>query len=338
MNPGRWDAVFLSQLSRLVGTSSAYSSFETPDELAAGMLRMLLEDGAPTVDETRSRFAATEDPREPVLSLIQLYAGAVRALCEQDRSREQEGLPSIFDSAPLTSRWLLLEVVNACRSVLLLSSRALDAQAVVALRQAWELAARAIVVASDPSIGERFDRLSTTGASAEERIALDCELRETLSPYRTFGRVAQIERDLYASSAEPVSRRQAQRRFEDTYDGLSNLAHGGSLLAGVSEWSDSFRGDLLPDGISGPAGGEREFHFASLCRDVLFLLTYVVSVYPPVAFPGPESGSVRRFFEDWLDTRCAVSEYESEYRLYMAYDVLDRLSPEYNALVFEVGE
>lgn len=336
MSTGDWEDVFLGQLSRLVATSEVYASFETPDELAGRMLRMLMEDGESTVDETRSRFAGTDDPREPVLSLIQLYAGAVRALCEQDRSREQEGLSSIFGSAPLTSRWLLLEVVNACRAVLLLSSRALDAQAVVALRQAWELAAKSIVLAADPSTGERFDRLSTVGASPEERVALDQELREKLSPYRTFGRVAQIERDVYANSPEPVSRRQAQQRFEDTYDGLSNLAHGGSLLAGVSEWSDFFRVDSLPDGISGPAEGESAYHFASLCRDVLFLLTYLVSVYPTVAFPGTEGGTVRRFFDDWLDVQCAVSEYETEYRLYLAFHVLDQLGPEYNGLVFGV--
>jgi len=336
-----WADMFLMQLERLIADSDTHDGLDSPREDAEAILRLLLEDGSAAVSAVREHLDTGSDRYEPLLSLIQLYAGAVQALFEQDAIREACGLRSLFRSAPLTTRWLLREVVNCARAVLLLSSRGLDVQASVILRQAWEITARVMCLAHDSDLAAAYDRLSAQAMDqglaafhdrpraeplAETELReLDQHIRERLSPKRSFRLLSKLERDLTTTSAKS-----AEARFEAIYDELSGAAHAGAILASVSEECRHYGSEGLDDGESGPVE-EGPWHFLDQSRNVFFLLHYVITLYPRIAFAG---GIHEAFYLHWSEYRGPGSEMEDEYHLFVALSVLAELGPEYNEIVF----
>lgn len=397
-----WQGIFQSQVERLVAAAPSHPSIETPEQTASSIIQRFLDGGLSVVEETRTRLTYNSDdyPQaddvEPMLGLIQLFSGAIYAIAEADLSREELGITSIFSSAPRSSRYALIEIVKAARAVLVLSSRALDVQAVVVLRQAWELAARSILLASDTELASRFEALAVANTrELAEKYAPDPELgqcyeftiqgvtdsvrtpvdttdselsarfvdnasaiepgnlREFENQLRNdlrfpdcFRRLADIERTASRGTPRHTGFNKAHRRFEALYGELSHFTHGGPHSAFVSEWSWGYfyREETLPDGISGPTGGEEPWHFMHLTRQLFLLLDYFVWLYPAVEFSSGEPAVMRRFFEDWLDWEPPVwtslqpgsqsAEFESEYRLYVGLEALSQLGLEYHAVVF----
>lgn len=269
------------------------------------------------------------------LTLIQMYIGAINRICLQDASREAAGLSPLLVSAPLTSRRMLLEIAHDARAVLLLSSRALDVQAALVLRQAWELAARVTVLAADQSLGARFDRFSTDEPEPTERSQLESEMRDRLNPQRSFETLARLEAQLSGGAAEASD---AWRMLRQDYAVLSNIAHGGSLLAGISESCEEHRWTQLSDGSSAPVPGGGPIHFMDLMRRLIDLLSYFVSVYPLVALADANTGEMRRFFDDWHDQAGPTDGVRAEYRLYLALHTLGALVPVYYGLVYGMSK
>ena len=325
-----WHRLFEAQLARTIAQSPAHIAPEAPEEAAQAVLDTLLLDGAPVVHETRTRLRR-DWPVEPFLTLIQLYSGAVNRMCRQDAAREKAGLPGLFASAPLTSRWMLLEIIHGTQAVLLLSSRALDVQAALVLRQAWELAARVTVLASDTELGARFDRFSTDEPDRIERSQLETEMRNRLSPQRAFEVLARLESEL---GGRPEESSDAWRVLRQDYAVLSNLAHGGSLLAGVSESCNASRLRHLPDGSPAPIVGDEPLHFMDLMRRIIDMLSYFVGIYPRVAFRSEDGSGTRRFFEDWTTRANGDDAAKDEYRLHLALHTLGALVPVYYDLVY----
>lgn len=328
-----WHRLFESQLAETIAQSATYTTPEAPGLAAQAVLATLTRDGEPFVHETRERLKA-QWPIEPCLTLIQIYVGAIDRLCLQDARRETAGIPTLLRSAPLTSRWMLLEIVHDVRAVLLLSSRTLDVQAALVLRQAWELAARVTVLAADEDLGARFDRFSTDEPDGAERAQLESEMRDRLSPQRAFETLARLEAQL---GGGPAKASDSWRMLRQDYAVLSNIAHGGSLLAGVSESCEEYRWTRLPDGTPAPVPGDQPLHFADLMRRVIDMLSYFVSVYPLVALRDATDGEIRRFFDDWRGQAAPMDALRDEYRLYLALHTLGALVPVYYDLVYGIS-
>jgi hypothetical protein len=326
----RWQQLFERELARTIAGSPAHIAPEAPERAAQAVLGTLMQSGSVVVGETRRRLEGMGS-LEPFLTLIQLYAGAIHGMCEQDLAREEAGVRSLFHSALLTSRWMLLEIAHGVRAVLLLTSRGLDVQAALVLRQAWELAARATVLASDVDLGARFDRFSTDEPDRIERSRLESEVRERLSPQRAFEVLARLESEL---GGGPEESSEAWRVLRQDYAVLSNLAHGGSLLAGVSESCNSSRYEELADGASAPVDGDQPLHFLDLLRRVIDMLSYFVGVFPLIALRDENSPGIRRFFEDWVGLDHDQTDFRREYRLYLALNTLGALVPVYYDLVY----
>ena len=187
-------------MEELIASTPSYASVETPEQTAKDIVQLFLNDGSAVVDETRARLTHEDedypnaDDVEPMLGLIQLFSGAAFAIAEADLFREELGIRSIFNFAPVSSRYALVEIAKAARAVLVLSSRSLDVQAVAVLRQAWEHVARSVLVASNPELAARFEALALAN------------LGELAEKHRPDPEVSHVEEFTVKDVSEPANK------------------------------------------------------------------------------------------------------------------------------------